>query len=43
MVPNGHDADAFRSVVLERFNMSLGAALGRFKTTGLTSLTPFLL
>jgi alanine-glyoxylate transaminase / serine-glyoxylate transaminase / serine-pyruvate transaminase len=31
MVPDGHDADAFRSIVLERFNMSLGAGLGRFK------------
>ena len=25
------DADGFRSIVLERFNMSLGAGLGRFK------------
>lgn len=31
MVPTGHDADVFRSTVLERFNMSLGAGLGRFK------------
>jgi alanine-glyoxylate transaminase / serine-glyoxylate transaminase / serine-pyruvate transaminase len=31
MIPTGHDADAFRSTVLERFNMSLGAGLGRFK------------
>jgi alanine-glyoxylate transaminase / serine-glyoxylate transaminase / serine-pyruvate transaminase len=30
MVPDGHDADAFRAVVLERFNMSLGTGLGRF-------------
>jgi alanine-glyoxylate transaminase/serine-glyoxylate transaminase/serine-pyruvate transaminase len=29
--PEGHDADAFRSIVLDRFNMSLGAGLGRFK------------
>ena len=26
-----HDADRLRAVVLERFNMSLGAGLGRFK------------
>ena len=26
-----HDADRLRSIVLERFNMSLGAGLGRFK------------
>ena len=31
MMPAAHDADRFRSVVLERFNMSLGAGLGRFK------------
>ena len=30
MLP-GDDADAFRAAVLERFNMSLGAGLGRFK------------
>jgi len=29
--PEGHDADRFRSIVLERFNMSLGAGLGRLK------------
>jgi alanine-glyoxylate transaminase/serine-glyoxylate transaminase/serine-pyruvate transaminase len=29
MLPQGHDADAFRRVVLERFDMSLGAGLGR--------------
>lgn len=28
-VPQGHSADAFRKVVLERFNMALGAGLGR--------------
>ena len=28
-VPEGHSADAFRKVVLERFNMALGAGLGR--------------
>jgi alanine-glyoxylate transaminase/serine-glyoxylate transaminase/serine-pyruvate transaminase len=31
MMPAGHDADAFRAVVLARFNMSLGAGLGRLK------------
>jgi alanine-glyoxylate transaminase / serine-glyoxylate transaminase / serine-pyruvate transaminase len=31
ILPEGHDADAFRKVVLERFNMSLGAGLGRLK------------
>ena len=31
MMPESHDADRFRAVVLERFNMSLGAGLGRFK------------
>jgi alanine-glyoxylate transaminase/serine-glyoxylate transaminase/serine-pyruvate transaminase len=31
MMPPAHDADRFRAVVLERFNMSLGAGLGRFK------------
>jgi alanine-glyoxylate transaminase/serine-glyoxylate transaminase/serine-pyruvate transaminase len=31
MMPPGHDADRFRAVVLDRFNMSLGAGLGRFK------------
>ena len=29
MLPEGHDADAFRGVVLQRFNMSLGNGLGR--------------
>jgi alanine-glyoxylate transaminase/serine-glyoxylate transaminase/serine-pyruvate transaminase len=28
-LPEGHDADAFRKVVLEKFNMSLGNGLGR--------------
>jgi alanine-glyoxylate transaminase/serine-glyoxylate transaminase/serine-pyruvate transaminase len=28
---SSHDADRFRSIVLERFNMSLGAGLGRLK------------
>jgi alanine-glyoxylate transaminase/serine-glyoxylate transaminase/serine-pyruvate transaminase len=31
LVPDGCDADAFRQVVLERFDMSLGAGLGRLK------------
>jgi alanine-glyoxylate transaminase/serine-glyoxylate transaminase/serine-pyruvate transaminase len=30
-MPAGHDADAFRKVVLERFDMSLGAGLGKLK------------
>jgi len=29
LVPEGHNADAFRKVVLERFNMSLGQGLGK--------------
>ena len=29
--PESHDADRLRSIVLERFNMSLGAGLGRLK------------
>jgi alanine-glyoxylate transaminase/serine-glyoxylate transaminase/serine-pyruvate transaminase len=28
-MPEGHDADSFRAVVLERFDMSLGNGLGR--------------
>jgi alanine-glyoxylate transaminase/serine-glyoxylate transaminase/serine-pyruvate transaminase len=31
MMPAGHDADLFRSMVLASFNMSLGAGLGRLK------------
>ena len=31
VMPDGHDADRFRHVVLERFNMSLGSGLGRLK------------
>lgn len=31
MMPAGHDADRFRQVVLDRFNMSLGSGLGRLK------------
>ncbi|MFN2446033.1 MAG: alanine--glyoxylate aminotransferase family protein [Vicinamibacterales bacterium] len=31
MMPSGCDADTLRALVLERFNMSLGAGLGRLK------------
>ncbi|MGH9719670.1 MAG: pyridoxal-phosphate-dependent aminotransferase family protein [Bryobacteraceae bacterium] len=31
MMPGGHDADEFRKLVLQRFNMSLGAGLGKLK------------
>lgn len=31
LMPDGHDADAFRRVVLERFDMSLGNGLGKVK------------
>ena len=31
VMPGGHDADAFRRVVLDRFDMSLGAGLGKLK------------
>jgi alanine-glyoxylate transaminase/serine-glyoxylate transaminase/serine-pyruvate transaminase len=31
MVPDGHDADAFRKAVLDNFDMSLGTGLGRLK------------
>lgn len=30
-VPEGYDADAFRKVVLDRFDMSLGSGLGRLR------------
>jgi alanine-glyoxylate transaminase/serine-glyoxylate transaminase/serine-pyruvate transaminase len=30
-MPDGHDADALRKVVLDRFDMSLGSGLGRVK------------
>src|SRR5207249_7532431 len=29
--PEGHDADALRQLILERFDMSLGAGLGQLK------------
>ncbi len=31
MLPAGHDADVFRKLVLERFDMSLGTGLGKLK------------
>jgi len=31
MMPEGHDADAFRKVILDRFDMSLGTGLGKLK------------
>ena len=31
MLPEGHDADAFRRLVLKRFNLSLGNGLGKLK------------
>ncbi len=31
LMPDGHDADALRSVILERFDMSLGTGLGKVK------------
>lgn len=31
LVPEGHDADIFRQLVLEKFNMSLGTGLGKLK------------
>jgi alanine-glyoxylate transaminase/serine-glyoxylate transaminase/serine-pyruvate transaminase len=30
-MPGGHDADALRALIRDRFNMSLGAGLGRLK------------
>ena len=33
-MPDGHDADAFRAIVFERFDMSLGTGLGKLKGTG---------
>jgi alanine-glyoxylate transaminase/serine-glyoxylate transaminase/serine-pyruvate transaminase len=29
MMPDGHDADALRAAILERFDMSLGSGLGK--------------
>ncbi|MDP5290984.1 aminotransferase class V-fold PLP-dependent enzyme [Oceanimonas sp. CHS3-5] len=31
LLPEGHDADALRKVILDRFDMSLGAGLGKLK------------
>jgi alanine-glyoxylate transaminase/serine-glyoxylate transaminase/serine-pyruvate transaminase len=31
MMPEGHDSDRLRAVAAERFNLSLGAGLGRLK------------
>ena len=31
LLPDGHDADQFRRLVLERFNLSLGNGLGKLK------------
>jgi alanine-glyoxylate transaminase/serine-glyoxylate transaminase/serine-pyruvate transaminase len=31
LLPEGHDADALRALILERFDMSLGAGLGRLQ------------
>ncbi len=31
LMPEGHDADELRRVILERFNLSLGAGLGKLK------------
>ena len=31
LLPDGHDADRFRQVVLDRYDMSLGAGLGKLK------------
>jgi len=31
MMPDGHDGDALRQVILERFDMSLGTGLGKLK------------
>jgi alanine-glyoxylate transaminase/serine-glyoxylate transaminase/serine-pyruvate transaminase len=30
-MPEGHDADNFRKIVLDRFNLSLGSGLGKLK------------
>lgn len=31
LLPDGHDADAFRALALEQFNISYGASFGRFQ------------
>jgi alanine-glyoxylate transaminase/serine-glyoxylate transaminase/serine-pyruvate transaminase len=30
-LPDGHDADSFRSLTLDRFNLSLGTGLGKLR------------
>ena len=40
MMPEGHDADAFRKVVLERFDMSLGQGLGKVAGQDLSHRPP---
>ncbi|MEQ8304315.1 MAG: aminotransferase class V-fold PLP-dependent enzyme [Cyclobacteriaceae bacterium] len=32
IIPNGHDADKLRKLILEKFNMSLGSGLGQLKS-----------
>jgi alanine-glyoxylate transaminase/serine-glyoxylate transaminase/serine-pyruvate transaminase len=31
LLPEGHDADAFRALALGRFNLSLGSGLGKLR------------
>ena len=31
LVPDGHDADRLREIILDRFDMSLGTGLGKLK------------
>ena len=40
LMPGGHDADAFRALVLEKFNMSLGNGLGKVQGQGLPYRPP---
>ena len=39
MMPQGHDADAFRKIVLDRFDMSLGQGLGKSRARSFASAT----
>ena len=39
MMPDGHDADYVRQVILEHFNMSLGTGLGKIKGKAFASDT----
>ena len=41
MVPEGHDSDAFRKVVLENFDMSLGMSLGKIKEQGVADIRTY--